>query len=70
MLRKKKALRKTHSGSLILERAGLRTESGIVATPQFLVLIPRFKKAGMEVVGARHSKYCLCGDGRNEIVPL
>lgn len=70
MFRKKVAPRKTHSGSLIIQRAGLRSESGVVSTPQFLDLMVRFKKAGMEVIAARHSKHCLCGDGRDEIVIL
>ena len=70
MFRKKVAPRRTHSGSLIVERAGLRTESGVVANTEFLGLMVRFKKAGMEVIAARHSKHCLCGDGSDEIVIL
>lgn len=71
MLRKKaKTPRRTHSGSLIVERAGLRTESGVMSNTQFLDMIVRFNKAGMEVIAARHSKYCLCGDGSDEIVIL
>lgn len=71
MFRKRtKVPRRTHSGSLILERAGLRTESGVVSTSTFLDLMVRFQKADMQVIGARHSIHCLCGDGNNEIVPL
>ncbi|QNN98271.1 hypothetical protein SEA_LILMARTIN_272 [Streptomyces phage LilMartin] len=70
MLRKKKAPRRTHSGSLILERAGLRTESGVISTSEFPNMIVRFRESGMTPIGARHSKHCLCGDGNNEIVPF
>lgn len=48
----------------------MRTESGVVSNTQFLDLMLRFNKAGMEVIAARHSKHCLCGDGSDEIVIL
>lgn len=68
MRKKRNQPRFTHSATLILERGGMRTESGVMSTSQMGNMIIRFREIGMEPVATRHSRHCLCGDGNNEIV--
>lgn len=65
---KKSIPRHTHSCTLILERMGLRSETGVFTTLILAQMLEKAKQAEMSVVGTRHSKHCLCGDGSGEIV--
>jgi|SwirhirootsSR3_FD_contig_31_14227052_length_492_multi_6_in_0_out_0_1 hypothetical protein len=68
MRKNKKNQRRTHSCTLLVEREGFRSETGVFTTLILGSMLEKAKKAGMSVIGTRHSKYCLCGDGNNEIV--
>lgn len=68
MRKNKNAKRLTHSCTLLVEREGFRSETGVFTTLILGSMIEKAQKAGMSIIGTRHSKYCLCGDGNNEII--
>jgi hypothetical protein len=68
MRKNKKYERRTHSCTLLVEREGFRSETGVFTTLILGSMIEKAQKAGMSIIGTRHSKYCLCGDGKNEII--
>jgi hypothetical protein len=59
-----------HSMSLLLEREGLKSKTPVFNSSLLANLLSRYNEGGFTAIQATHSKYCLCGQGKEEKVAL
>ena len=67
MFRKKAKAVRTHSLTLKLEKNGLFSETGVISSGNLEILLRKYNENGFRPVEAKHSKYCHCGEGKEEI---
>jgi hypothetical protein len=66
MFKKKQKIVLTHSLTLTLEKNGLFSETGVISSGNLENLLKKYNESGFRPVEAKHSKYCLCGSGKDE----
>ncbi len=59
-----------HSMSLLLERDGIHSKTPVFNSSLLANLLSRYNEKGLRPVSATHSKYCLCGKGKDETVEI
>jgi hypothetical protein len=59
-----------HSMTLVLEKDGIQSKTGVFNSSLLANLLDRYNEKGMRPIQAEHSKYCLCGKGKGEKVEI
>lgn len=59
-----------HSMTLVLERDGIKSNTGVFNSSLLADLLDRYNEKGFMPVEAKHSQHCLCGKGKGEIVKI
>jgi hypothetical protein len=67
---RKKTETQFHSMTLVLERDGIQSKSGVFNSSLLANLLSRYNEKGLKPIQAEHSKYCLCGKGKGEKVNI
>jgi hypothetical protein len=70
MRKKAESPTRFHSMSLVVEKDGIRSNTGTFNSSQLANLLARYNARGLALVEAQHSKYCLCGNGKGEKVSI